>query len=191
MELDLGLALPISSHFPTQNMSGVHNDHHHFHNVKSSLEFKNLMVKDPNKKKKRSFANVVDDGANEEEEDREINKTLSLLVWSGRRPNKGGDEEEDRESRSDMIDGNEEEDEEIVGWPPVRTWRKMITSGGHRRHRSGSGGGGNRNSIFVKVRMEGVMIGRKIDLMLYDSYQSLINSLLNMFAKYSKYHYFN
>nr|GMD44095.1 auxin-responsive protein IAA29 [Ipomoea batatas] len=34
--------------------------------------------------------------------------------------------------------------------------------------------------------MEGVAIGRKIDLSLYNSYQVLTNNLINMFARYQE-----
>ncbi|PPD79225.1 hypothetical protein GOBAR_DD23841 [Gossypium barbadense] len=41
-------------------------------------------------------------------------------------------------------------------------------------------------SIYVKVKMEGVAITRKIDIKLHQSYQSLTNSLITMFAKDKK-----
>lgn len=41
----------------------------------------------------------------------------------------------------------------------------------------------DRQSLYVKVKMEGVAIGRKIDLRLFDSYQALKLTLLNMFTK--------
>lgn len=41
----------------------------------------------------------------------------------------------------------------------------------------------DRQSLYVKVKMEGVAIGRKIDLRLFDSYQALKRTLLNMFTK--------
>lgn len=87
----------------------------------------------------------------------------------------------------------EDDDNQIVGWPPIRSWRKKLLGGGGHGYRMGAAdqraadnnnnGGGGRNSIFVKVKMEGVMIGRKIDLMLFNSYQALTTTLLNMFAK--------
>ncbi|KAK1604738.1 hypothetical protein QYE76_028411 [Lolium multiflorum] len=48
----------------------------------------------------------------------------------------------------------------LVGWPPVRSARRR----GH-----------------VKVRMEGVPIGRKVDLSLHGSYDELIRTLRLMF----------
>lgn len=38
--------------------------------------------------------------------------------------------------------------------------------------------------MYVKVKMEGVAIGRKVNLRLYDSYQVLAHDLVQMFTKY-------
>lgn len=51
----------------------------------------------------------------------------------------------------------------LVGWPPVKC--------AHRRN-----GGG-----YVKVKMEGVAIGRKVDLSLHSSYEELLDTLGRMF----------
>lgn len=75
-----------------------------------------------------------------------------------------------------MYRENEEEDEEIMS--------SLLHHGHH--------GGGNGAAVqyqYVKVKMEGVGIGRKIDLSLYNSYQSLTHSLINMFAKCKQHHY--
>jgi auxin-responsive protein IAA len=52
----------------------------------------------------------------------------------------------------------------VVGWPPVRSSRRL----GH-----------------VKVSMEGVPIGRKVDLSLHGSYDELLRTLRLMFPAYS------
>ncbi|WOK91618.1 auxin-responsive protein IAA9-like isoform X1 [Canna indica] len=51
----------------------------------------------------------------------------------------------------------------VVGWPPVKLSR--------------------RRANCVKVNMEGVAIGRKVDLSLHDSYQDLFHTLNSMFPK--------
>ncbi|XP_042449902.1 auxin-responsive protein IAA20-like [Zingiber officinale] len=51
----------------------------------------------------------------------------------------------------------------IVGWPPVKLPR--------------------RRTNCVKVNMEGIAIGRKVDLSLHDSYQALFRTLYMMFPK--------
>ncbi|KAG6411193.1 hypothetical protein SASPL_129271 [Salvia splendens] len=65
----------------------------------------------------------------------------------------------------------------VVGWPPVRWWRKQLW------HRNRRGGGRAANSLYVKVKMEGVGITRKIDLRLHRSHRSLANSLIALFQK--------
>lgn len=79
-----------------------------------------------------------------------------------------------------------------MGWPPIKSWRKKLIHGinhevgwnknnnNNINHRHNIG---IRNSMYVKVKMEGVAIGRKNDLMLYNSYQILTNTLLQMFHK--------
>ena len=52
-----------------------------------------------------------------------------------------------------------------MGWPPVKC--------AHRRRSCGGG--------YVKVRMEGVAIGRKVDVSLHGSYEELLRTLARMF----------
>jgi auxin-responsive protein IAA len=54
-----------------------------------------------------------------------------------------------------------------VGWPPVKCL--------HRRRDGGCGGG------YVKVKMEGLAIGRKLDLSILGSYAELLDTLHLMF----------
>ncbi|XP_047944416.1 auxin-responsive protein IAA20-like [Salvia hispanica] len=65
----------------------------------------------------------------------------------------------------------------VVGWPPVRSWRKQVWQRNRR------GGGRAANSLYVKVKMEGVGITRKIDLSLFCSHHSLANTLIALFLK--------
>lgn len=75
----------------------------------------------------------------------------------------------------------EEEEGETVSWPHVSSWRKKFVNELQAGVRNGSINRG-RNSMFVKVKMVGVAIGRKVDLRLYNSYHDLTNDLINMFA---------
>lgn len=56
-----------------------------------------------------------------------------------------------------------------------------VENGGVR----GGGSSGGRGSIYkyVKVKMEGVGIARKIDLSLFQSYKTLTDTLISMFGK--------
>ncbi|OAO98933.1 IAA29 [Arabidopsis thaliana] len=42
----------------------------------------------------------------------------------------------------------------------------------------------SRSSMYVKVKMDGVAIARKVDIKLFNSYESLTNSLITMFTEY-------
>ncbi|KAK4720258.1 hypothetical protein R3W88_018596 [Solanum pinnatisectum] len=53
---------------------------------------------------------------------------------------------------------------QVVGWPPVRSYRKNILE-----------------ASYVKVSMDGAAYLRKIDLNIYKSYPQLLEALENMF----------
>ncbi|EXB93235.1 Auxin-responsive protein IAA16 [Morus notabilis] len=80
---------------------------------------------------------------------------------------------------------------QVVGWPPVRSFRKNIVSaqknsGDHEAVKAGGGGGGSSSSAaFVKVSMDGAPYLRKVDLKLYKSYQELSDALGKMFSSFT------
>ncbi|KAG7582192.1 PB1 domain [Arabidopsis suecica] len=76
----------------------------------------------------------------------------------------------------------------VVGWPPVRSFRKNLASTSSSKLGNESslhGGQINKNDdgdkqvepkkegMFVKINMDGVPIGRKVDLNAYNSYEQL------------------
>lgn len=82
----------------------------------------------------------------------------------------------------------------VVGWPPVRSSRKNImTSSNSTKVASllekvptdGSGGkklnSDHETGLYVKINMDGVAIGRKIDLKAYDNYQRLSSAVDELF----------
>ncbi|KAI3801038.1 hypothetical protein L1987_29139 [Smallanthus sonchifolius] len=64
---------------------------------------------------------------------------------------------------------------QVVGWPPVRSYRRNALQGKKVEPEMGSG-------MFVKVSMDGAPYLRKIDLKVYKSYGELMKSLEGMFA---------
>ncbi|XP_060189695.1 auxin-responsive protein IAA4-like [Lycium barbarum] len=65
---------------------------------------------------------------------------------------------------------------QIVGWPPVRSYRKntiQITTKKTEAHQE--------SGIYVKVIMDGAPFLRKIDLKLYECYTELLKALENLF----------
>lgn len=67
-----------------------------------------------------------------------------------------------------LIDGRAQ----IVGWPPVKSYRK--TNIQPKKTESESG-------MYVKVSMDGAPYLRKIDLKLYGGYPELLKALETMF----------
>ncbi|XP_022758538.1 auxin-responsive protein IAA11-like [Durio zibethinus] len=98
---------------------------------------------------------------------------------------------------------------QVVGWPPIGTHRmnsmvnqpKALATEGfnstmenHKNEtsmieRSAIGSymnGGNakiRKSLYVKVKMDGILIGRKVDLNAHESYEKLAKTLEDMFLR--------
>ncbi|KMT02809.1 hypothetical protein BVRB_8g193910 [Beta vulgaris subsp. vulgaris] len=142
-------------------------------------------------KKKRGFDEV------NEVESCDVSKpiTLPLLLWD-KHPNEDHQQPK-RLCNSTSFIINKSEGDGIVGWPPIKSYRKKVNDAQHHHHQQrrhggnfpamengGRGGGcGGSRSMFVKVQMEGFFITRKIDLKLYHSYEALISSLLTMFNK--------
>ncbi|KAI5068430.1 hypothetical protein GOP47_0016775 [Adiantum capillus-veneris] len=96
----------------------------------------------------------------------------------------------------------------VVGWPPVRSFRKstMHSAAGpvankasnassdvpehedSNCHNTPDAGGGeqinkssNKDTFFVKAKLDGVRICRKVDLTSYRNYESLLSALQDMF----------
>ncbi|OWM87846.1 hypothetical protein CDL15_Pgr019430 [Punica granatum] len=63
---------------------------------------------------------------------------------------------------------------QIVGWPPIRSYRKNNLQPKKAEAEAASG-------IYVKVSMDGAPYLRKIDLKVYDAYPELLKALENMF----------
>lgn len=63
---------------------------------------------------------------------------------------------------------------QIVGWPPIRSYRKNNINQTKKTESEGPG-------IYVKVSMDGAPYLRKIDLKVYSGYPELLQALENMF----------
>ncbi|XP_011014932.1 PREDICTED: auxin-responsive protein IAA18-like [Populus euphratica] len=74
----------------------------------------------------------------------------------------------------------------VVGWPPIRSFRKnLATSSGSNSkptfESQNKQAGTWKKGLFVKINMEGVPIGRKVDLKAYDSYEKLSTAVDELF----------
>ncbi|KAG6409483.1 hypothetical protein SASPL_127523 [Salvia splendens] len=102
--------------------------------------------------------------------------TLSLLSWSGVA------EMEDSIGRPPKYRKSHDDSghRRFEGWPPT------YSPPHHRRSHLIVTEQVERKSMHVKVKMEGIAIGRKVDIRDFESYHDLTNTLMDMFAKYSK-----
>ncbi|PIA31520.1 hypothetical protein AQUCO_04900076v1 [Aquilegia coerulea] len=71
---------------------------------------------------------------------------------------------------------------QVVGWPPVRSFRKNILSVQKSNTQEEKG---MSSAAFVKVSMDGAPYLRKVDLKMYKSYQDLSDALGKMFSSFT------
>ncbi|KAH9785580.1 auxin-responsive protein IAA4 [Citrus sinensis] len=109
--------------------------------------------------------------------------------------NKRASSEISQESKSNSCAFNAGDDDErdsappakaqVVGWPPIRSYRKNTLQVQAKTSESELCRG-----MYVKVSMDGAPYLRKIDLKVYTCYPELLNALENMFqltiGKYSE-----
>lgn len=70
----------------------------------------------------------------------------------------------------------------MVGWPPVRSFRKNVTAVQKRSEAEESEKG---STAFVKVSMDGAPYLRKVDLNMYKTYQEFSDALGKMFGSFT------
>lgn len=81
----------------------------------------------------------------------------------------------------------------VVGWPPIRSFRKNLASTSSVSTKPVSESkdvvketkpveANNGKGLFVKINMDGVAIGRKVDLHAYDSYEKLSSAVDKLFS---------
>lgn len=77
----------------------------------------------------------------------------------------------------------------MVGWPPVRSFRKNIVTvqkkSTDQDQADKTGSTSTSAAAFVKVSMDGAPYLRKVDLKLYQSYQELSSALGKMFSSFT------
>ncbi|RLM99925.1 auxin-responsive protein IAA16-like [Panicum miliaceum] len=82
----------------------------------------------------------------------------------------------------------------VVGWPPVRAFRRNLASSSSKppshepstqRGSDPTGAGkaveAGKKGLFVKINMDGVPIGRKVDLRAHDGYETLSAAVDHLF----------
>lgn len=82
---------------------------------------------------------------------------------------------------------------QVVGWPPVRSYRKNMMAHNNKSSSSEeaaekgnmSSTGSGATATFVKVSMDGAPYLRKVDLKVYKTYKELSDSLGKMFGSFA------
>ncbi|XWS42515.1 hypothetical protein CRYUN_Cryun16bG0020700 [Craigia yunnanensis] len=76
---------------------------------------------------------------------------------------------------------------QVVGWPPVRSFRKniMAVQKNSSDENEKAGSTTTTAAAFIKVSMDGAPYLRKVDLKLYKSYQELSDALGQMFSSFT------
>ncbi|KAK6923220.1 AUX/IAA domain [Dillenia turbinata] len=70
---------------------------------------------------------------------------------------------------------------QVVGWPPIRSFRKNSLATTSKNNDEVDGKPGS-SALFVKVSMDGAPYLRKVDLRTYSAYQELSSALEKMFS---------
>ena len=81
------------------------------------------------------------------------------------------------EANSTTDDRKVQTKSQVVGWPPVCSYRKNISFNERDRHHETS-------KIYVKVSMDGAPFLRKIDLGMHKEYSDLVVALERLFGCY-------
>ncbi|KAJ0031416.1 hypothetical protein Pint_12874 [Pistacia integerrima] len=97
-------------------------------------------------------------------------------------------------AKTPMTNGSNKRSEvaPVVGWPPVRSCRKNLANSSLSKPASklpneilkegtAAKSESSKNNLFVKINMEGVPIGRKINLSAYNSYEELSFAIDELF----------
>ncbi|XP_059312274.1 auxin-responsive protein IAA16 [Lycium ferocissimum] len=74
---------------------------------------------------------------------------------------------------------------QVVGWPPVRSFRKNVLTVQKNNTGTGESSGTGTGAAFVKVSVDGAPYLRKVDLKMYKSYQQLSDALGKMFSSFT------
>lgn len=74
----------------------------------------------------------------------------------------------------------------MVGWPPVRSYRKnMMAQKVSNEEKTEKTTSNTTAGAFVKVSMDGAPYLRKVDLTMYKSYKELSDALAKMFSSFT------
>lgn len=91
----------------------------------------------------------------------------TITAWQLEKPGKFEPHVSTDNSRDPVSEDAPPAKDRVVGWPPVRSYRRQTLA--------------KPAEMFVKVNMDGITVGRKVDLNAYTSYETLLLALEEMF----------
>ncbi|KAH9714258.1 auxin-responsive protein IAA8 [Citrus sinensis] len=101
----------------------------------------------------------------------------------GRKPSHGlslfGKDIENNNSNSNSNNTN---GAQVVGWPPIRSFRKNTMASNLVKNNDAAEGKSGSGCLYVKVSMDGAPYLRKVDLKIYSNYMELSSALEKMFS---------
>lgn len=71
---------------------------------------------------------------------------------------------------------------QVVGWPPIRSFRKNTMATSSAKNNDDCEGKVGAGCLYVKVSMDGAPYLRKVDLKIYSNYMELSSALEKMFS---------
>uniref|UniRef100_A0A1J3J2E4 Auxin-responsive protein n=1 Tax=Noccaea caerulescens TaxID=107243 RepID=A0A1J3J2E4_NOCCA len=80
-----------------------------------------------------------------------------------------------------FVPNNRVEAAPVVGWPPVRSSRRNLTAQPKEEMKKRESD--EERELYVKINMEGVAIGRKVNLSAFNNYQQLSHAVDWLFSK--------
>ncbi|KAM5563604.1 auxin-induced protein AUX28-like [Rosa sericea] len=139
--------------------------------------------------RKRGFSETESEITTDDESSTRVDLKLKLS-------SKDGSSSTNEKSKSLMMNKNKEKNmdlpadpakppakAQVVGWPPVRSFRKNMLSAQKSSSTDESKAGGN--AALVKVSMDGAPYLRKVDLNMYKTYPQLSDALAKMFSSFT------
>ncbi|AAD40120.1 similar to auxin-induced proteins [Arabidopsis thaliana] len=95
--------------------------------------------------------------------------------------NINGSKQKSSTKETSFLSNNRVEVAPVVGWPPVRSSRRNLTA--QLKEEMKKKESDEEKELYVKINMEGVPIGRKVNLSAYNNYQQLSHAVDQLFSK--------
>ncbi|CAH2044445.1 unnamed protein product [Thlaspi arvense] len=95
--------------------------------------------------------------------------------------NNNGSKQRSFTKETSFVSNNRDEIASVVGWPPVRSSRRNLTA--QLKEEMKKRESDVERELYVKINMEGVPIGRKVNISAFNNYQQLSHAVDQLFSK--------